>query len=66
MESNERYYRRRALQEIAAARHAITASARARRQLLAESYVRRLSELTGADESFLLDMNPARLHQEYA
>ena len=54
MESDERYYRRRALQEIAAARRAITEDAMQRRRLLAESYVRRLSELTGADESFML------------
>ena len=65
MESNESYYRRRALQEIVAARHAITANARERRRMLAETYVRRLSELTGSDESFLLDSNPARL-QEFA
>ena len=62
MESNESYYRRRAIQEIVAARNAITADAKARRRLLAESYVRRLSELTGADESFMLDANPVRLH----
>jgi hypothetical protein len=61
MESNESYYRRRATQEIVAARNAITADAKARRRLLAESYVRRLSELTGTDESFMLDANPARL-----
>ena len=61
MESNESYYRRRATQEIVAARNAVTADARARRRLLAESYVRRLSELTGSDESFMLDANPARL-----
>ena len=61
MESNESYYRRRAIQEIVAARNAITADARARRQLLAETYVRRLSELTGTDASFMLDANPARL-----
>jgi hypothetical protein len=61
MESNESYYRRRAIQEIVAARNAVTADARARRRLLAETYVRRLSELTGADESFMLDANPTRL-----
>jgi len=61
MESNESYYRRRAVQEIVAARNAITADARARRRLLAETYVRRLSELTGADESFMLDANPLQL-----
>jgi len=63
MESNESYYRRRATQEIVAARNAITADAKARRRLLAESYVRRLSELTGADESFMLEANPARLQE---
>jgi hypothetical protein len=63
MESNESYYRRRATQEIVAARHAITADAKARRRLLAETYVRRLSELTGSDESFMLDANPFRLQE---
>ncbi|TGX55172.1 hypothetical protein E5A73_07040 [Sphingomonas gei] len=63
MESNESYYRRRAIQEIVAARNAITADAKARRQSLAESYVRRLSELTGTDASFMLKANPARLHE---
>ncbi|MDT8761087.1 hypothetical protein MZO42_20505 [Sphingomonas psychrotolerans] len=63
MESNESYYRRRAIQEIVAARNAITADARARRQLLAETYVRRLSELTGTDASFMLDANPTRLQE---
>ena len=63
MESNEHYYRRRAIQEIVAARHAVTANARARRRLLAETYVQRLSELTGADESILLD---ARHLPQYA
>jgi hypothetical protein len=63
MESNESYYRRRAIQEIVAARNAITADAKARRQLLAETYVRRLSELTGIDASFMLDANPARLYE---
>jgi|GEM_PF-1074037 len=63
MESNESYYRRRAIQEIVAARNAITADAKARRRMLAESYVRRLSELTGADESFMLDANPVRLRE---
>ena len=54
MESNERYYRRRAMQEIAAARRAVTQDAMERRRTLAESYIQRLSELTGADESFML------------
>jgi hypothetical protein len=61
MESNQSYYRRRAIQEIVAARHAVTANAKERRRLLAETYLRRLSELTGSDESFLLEANPTRL-----
>jgi hypothetical protein len=63
MESNQSYYRRRAIQEIVAARNAITEDAKARRRMLAESYVRRLSELTGMDESFMLDANPLRLQE---
>ncbi len=55
MESNERYYRRRATQELTAARLAVTDSAKLRRRQLAESYIKRLSELTGADESMLLE-----------
>jgi len=62
MESNERYYRRRAMQEMAAARRALTADAMQRRRSLAESYLRRLSELTGADESRMLES----MQPEYA
>lgn len=62
MESDERYYRRRAMQEMAAARRALTADAMQRRRLLAESYLRRLSELTGADESRMLES----MQPEYA
>ncbi|UZK64701.1 hypothetical protein [Sphingomonas sp. M1-B02] len=66
MESNERYYRRRAIQEIAAARRAVTESAQARRRELAESYLRRLSELTGSDESRMLDWSSEALVREFA
>jgi hypothetical protein len=59
MESDERYYRRRAAQELAAARRAVTESAVLRRRQLAESYLKRLAELTGADETRMLE-------QEYA
>jgi hypothetical protein len=55
MESNERYYRRRATQELTAARLAVTDSAKLRRRQLAETYLKRLSELTGTDEGLLLD-----------
>lgn len=47
MESDESYYRRRAKQELAAARRAITLAGQERRRMLAETYLRRLSELTG-------------------
>ncbi len=50
MESNERYYRRRAAQELAAAKRAVTESAALRRRVLAESYLRRLAELTANDD----------------
>lgn len=55
MESNERYYRRRAAQELSAARRAVTISAMQRRTAMAESFLRRLSDLTGVDEMGLLD-----------
>jgi uncharacterized membrane protein len=38
MESNERYYARRAVEEFRAAERAITPEARARRQALAEMF----------------------------
>jgi ribosomal protein L18E len=68
MESDERYYRRRAIQELAAARRAVTESAQARRRSLAETYLRRLSELTGSDEMFLMAGTAATLShlEEYA
>ena len=55
MESNERYYRRRAAQELAAAKRAVTESAVLRRRQLAETYLKRLAELTGADETRALE-----------
>lgn len=64
MESNERYYRRRATQELAAARRAVTVSALMRRRTLAETYLRRLFELTGVDELRLLDGLPAMRSEE--
>jgi hypothetical protein len=39
MESNERYYARRAVEEMRAASRAVTPEARARRQLLAEMFM---------------------------
>ena len=47
MESDIRYYMRRANAELRAARLAITPEAQARRLLLAESFTRRIAELRG-------------------
>lgn len=64
MESNERYYRRRAVQELAAARRAVTFSAWSRRRDLAETYLRRLTELTGVDLTRQLEAAAASLDVE--
>jgi hypothetical protein len=45
MESDESYYRRRAIQELAASRRAVTESASARRRELAETFLQRLAEI---------------------
>lgn len=45
MESDIRYYRRRACEEMAAASRAVTAAARERRLQLVDLYVQRLEEL---------------------
>ena len=42
METNERYFRRRASEELAAARRAVTDAARERRLMLADSFMERL------------------------
>lgn len=55
MESKKRYLRRRAAQELEAARRAVTPSAVLRRRSLAESYLRQLSELTGLDDTPLFE-----------
>jgi hypothetical protein len=45
MESNERYYARRASEELRAAQRAITPEARARRRALAELFEKKAREL---------------------
>lgn len=45
MESDLRYYSRRAAEEALAASRAVTAAGRERRQHLADSYQRKLQEL---------------------
>ena len=53
METDERYFRRRASEELAAARRAVTDAARERRLMLAGSFLERLkateSPCVGAD-----------------
>lgn len=48
MESNERYYRRRAVEERMAAQRAMTEQARAWHTKLAEDFAARYSECTAA------------------
>lgn len=51
MESNQRYYARRAAEELRAAARAVTPEARARRRALAESFARKagMIEIAEAD-----------------
>jgi uncharacterized membrane protein len=51
MESNQRYYARRAMEEAQAAARAVTPEARARRQALAESFARQARELSTAGQA---------------
>ena len=46
MESDLRYYQRRAAEERSGAQRAVTAAARERRLVLAESFQRRVAELS--------------------
>jgi hypothetical protein len=48
MESNQRYYRRRAIEERMAAQRAITEAARAWHSKLAEDFAARADDCTGA------------------
>ena len=50
MEPDERYFRRRASEELAAARRAVTDAARERRLMLANSFLQRLD---AAERSFV-------------
>jgi len=47
MESDLRYYSRRAAEEALGASRAVTAQARARRELLAAQFSRKVQELSG-------------------
>ncbi|MES2326509.1 MAG: hypothetical protein V4499_04155 [Pseudomonadota bacterium] len=47
METDQRYFRRRASEELAAARRAVTDAARERRLMLADSFLERLKTVEG-------------------
>lgn len=64
MESDIRYYRRRAHEEMAAANRAVTAAARDRRLQLVEAYVEHLKALQAPSPFSESDM--ARAHQSSA
>ena len=51
MESNVRYYRRRANEELAAASRAVTDAARERRMILAGIFLQRLKAVETTDAS---------------
>lgn len=55
MESKERYYARRAVEELRAAARAITPAARARRRALAESFMRQAGACP-SDAAFAHDL----------
>jgi len=48
METDQRYFRRRASEELAAARRAVTDAARERRLMLADSFLERLRTVEGS------------------
>jgi hypothetical protein len=51
VESNVRFYRRRANEELAAANRALTPAARDRRMQLADSFLERLRAVEAADSA---------------
>lgn len=56
MESDERFYRRRATEELAAASRAVTEAARERRMQLARSF---LCRIDGSADAMLFNWGPA-------
>jgi hypothetical protein len=58
MESDERFYRRRAAEELAAASRAVTDAARERREHLAQIFLARLNDSEAS--SALFDWSNAR------
>jgi hypothetical protein len=59
MESDVRYYRRRAIEELAAARRAVTEAAHERRMLMAGVFLERLEELGESGVAGGLDLGPS-------
>lgn len=61
MESDIRFYRRRASEELAAASRAVTDSARERRMIMAGIFLERLKELSSnaAEAASVADQAPA-------
>lgn len=57
MESDERFYRRRAAEELAAASRAVTDAARERREQLAQIFLARLND---SNAEALFDWSSAR------
>ncbi len=60
MESDARFYRRRASEELAAASRAVTAAARERRMQLAQMFLGKL----GVDDAMLFDWENAAASRE--
>ena len=60
MESDIRFYRRRACEEMAAATHAVTEAARARRLQLVDLYIQRLEALQAPNPFSKHDLARAR------
>jgi hypothetical protein len=59
MESDVRFFRRRANEEIAAAQRAVTEAARARRLVLADAFLQRLKAVEACAASSELDASLA-------
>ena len=59
MESDVRYYRRRASEELAAAGRAVTEAARERRMIMAGSFRERLKELGESGVAAELSLGPS-------
>ena len=56
METNDRYYFRRACEEFAAARRAVTPAARERRRDLAENFLKRVHRLDATRVKIIFEL----------